>query len=319
MPRKTHNRPRLVLPGTGVSPSIRFSKLILVEKDQLAKIERALGIDSPNDEFRASLTGLVWGFYRLCRKIRYRKALKQALRKAALYAEKLEELSARIWHADDPAALHQLLSRFNTIGPDWPRVFRSGVPWLDLLSEYALTLRLVGDTLPDDRGGERAATAFDSLMRFLAEHYYSRAAMPPVQWINCWQQAVKWSADATAVESVRCGFYGVGAGKHDLPSNFFRFAAEVTDLLRGLEKKLRNEPRDSRLPAADFKLPRNDKARDPDGAKALSKRLRRLGLKPFPQDITQWTCVYCGARFSCAYPPTCPNCRGVDTTPGLFS
>ena len=151
-----------------------------------------------------------------------------------------------------------------------------GVPWIDLLREYAFTLQLLGDTLPDDPGGEHTASAFDALMRFLAEHYYAMAAT--------------WN----------------------LPSDFFRFAEVVTDLLRSIEPKQR---------AAVFKLPPNDDA--------LSKRLRRLGLKRSLRDVTQWKCLGCLSQFTCTYPPTCPTCArglavtsellGLDVTPQLFS
>jgi hypothetical protein len=130
-----------------------------------------------------------------------------------------------------------------------------GAPWIDSLREYAFTLRLLGDTLPDDPGGEHTASAFDALMRYLAKYYYVKAAT------------------------------------QDLPSDFFRFAAVVTDLLRSIEPRQR---------AAVFKLPPNDDS--------LSKRLRRLGLKRSLQDDTQWTCVRCSTQFTCTYPPTCPTC-----------
>ena len=190
----------------------------------------------------------LWGFYRRCLpgKISRRKALKQAVRKAARSAEALEKLTALIWNADDPATLlpllsrfdpivwdaddpatrNPLLSRFDAIGPNWRPVSRSDVPWIDLLREYAFTLQLLGDALADDPGGEHTASAFDALLEFLWVHYSTMA----------------WT--------------------RDLASDFSKFAEVVTDLLRSIEPKQR---------AAVFKLPPNDDA--------LSKRLRRLGLK----------------------------------------
>ena len=135
-----------------------------------------------------------------------------------------------------------------------------------MLGEYAFTLQLLGDTLPDDRGGEHTASAFDALLSFLWDHYCRMA----------------WT--------------------HDLASDFFRFAAVVTDLLRSIEPK---------LPAAVFKLPPSDDA--------LAKRLQRLGIKRSLRDVTQWTCLRCSNKFTCTYPPTCPNCGELDVTPQLFS
>jgi hypothetical protein len=111
------------------------------------------------------------------------------------------------------------------------------------------------ETLPDDRGGEHIASAFDALLRFLWTHYYTMART------------------------------------HGLASDFFTFAAVVTDLLRSIETK---------LPAASFKLPRSDDA--------LAIRLQRLGLKRSLRDVTQWKCSRCSTKFTCAYPPTCPTC-----------
>jgi hypothetical protein len=58
----------------------RFSALVLREKRNLAKIEKTLGIHSPDNDFRNSLIqGPLYGFYRRCLpKISRRKALKQA-------------------------------------------------------------------------------------------------------------------------------------------------------------------------------------------------------------------------------------------------
>ena len=258
MPRKSRNQLRLIRLDYGVAFE-RFSALVLSEKRRLAEIEKSLGIHSPDVKFRNSLIqGPLCGFYRLClSKISRRKALKQALRKAAGSAEALEKLSALIWDADDPAARnHPLLSRFGAIGPNWRPVSWSFAPWIEVLGEYAFTLQLLGDTLPDDRGGEDTASAFDALLSFLWDHYYRMA----------------WT--------------------HDLTSDFFRFAAVVTDLLRSIEPK---------LPAAVFKLPPSDDA--------LAKRLQRLGIKRSLRDVTQWTCLHCSNKFTCTYPPTCPNCR----------
>src|SRR5262249_42445881 len=81
------------------------------------------------------------------------------------------------------------------------------------LHEFALTTRLLAETLPDDRGGRDTATAFGDLMRYLAEQH-------------------------TALAKVR----------NPLP-DFFRFAAAVTDLLRKIENRLR--PAKFRLPPND--------------------------------------------------------------------
>jgi hypothetical protein len=108
----------------------RFSVLVLREKTDLAKIEETLGIHSPDSDFRDSLIrGPLWGFYRRCLpKISRRKALKQALRKAARSAEALQISSALIWDAADPARHNPLLSRFGAIGPNWRPVSFAGVP-----------------------------------------------------------------------------------------------------------------------------------------------------------------------------------------------
>ena len=268
MARKSQNRTRLIRLDHGVTFE-RFSALVLREERNLTKIEKTLGIHSPDTGFRNSLIGgLLWGFYRSCLpgKIRRRRALNQAVRKAARHAESLETLTALIWDAADPATRNPLLSRFGAIGPNWRPVRFGGAPFVDLLREYAFTLQLLGDTLPDDPGGEHTARAFDALMRFLAEHYYAMAAT------------------------------------QDLPSDFFRFAGVVTDLLRSIEPKQR----------AVFKLPPNDDA--------LAKRLRRLRLKRSLRDVTQWKCLGCLSQFTCTYPPTCPTCgRGLIVTPQLFS
>jgi hypothetical protein len=225
--RKSQNRTELIRLDHGGAFG-KFSALVLREERRLTEIEKTLCISSPDNEFRNSLIqGPLWGFYRRCLpKVNRRKALKQELRKAARSAESLETLSALIWDADDPARNHPLLSRFGEIGPKWRPVSRGFPPWVDLLREYAFTLRLLGDTLPDDRGGEHTASAFDALLRFL--------------WLPYCRMA--WT--------------------HDLTSDFLRFAAVVTDLLRSIEPK---------LPAASFKLPPSDDA--------LAKRLQRLGLK----------------------------------------
>jgi hypothetical protein len=269
MSRKSQNRARLIrLDRDGALKE--FSALVLREKRKLAEIEKTLGLTSPDNDFRNSLIGgPLWGFYRRClpqnapsaiAPISRRRALKHALRKAAGSAEALEKLSALIWDAYDPASKtqfhnHPLLSRFDAIGPNWRPVSRTYLPWIELLSEYAFTLRLLGDTLPDDRGGEHVASAFDALLGFLWTHYYTMA----------------WT--------------------HDPASDFLRFAAAVTDLLRSIETK---------LPAASFKLPPSDAA--------LAKRLQRLGLKRSLRDVTQWTCSRCSTKFTCAYPPICPTC-----------
>jgi hypothetical protein len=243
-PCRENQKNRLIRPGHDTIPSERFSALILTEKRRLAKIEKTLGINSPDVEFRSSLTRTLWGFYRLCLKIRYRKATKEALRKAPYHLEQAEKWTALVRDADDPAARHHLLSRFDAIGQNWQPVSWDGGPWHALLREYTFTLRLLSDALPDDRGGERAAAAFDVLMRFLAEHYYARAS------------------------------------SHEPPSNFFRFADEVTELLRKIEEQ---------LPTAKFQLPPNDTtlaSRPTDTA--LRSDVTSLPAETAAESIAQW-------------------------------
>ena len=71
--------------------------------------------------------------------------------------------------------------------------------WVGLLHEFALTTRLLADTLPDDRGGRDTATAFGDLMRYLAEQH---------------------------------------SALRNPPSEFFGLAAAVTNLLRKIEPHL---------------------------------------------------------------------------------
>jgi hypothetical protein len=120
--RKSQNRTRLIRLDHGVTFE-RFSALVLREESNLARIEKTLGIPSPDSsEFRISLIqGPLWSFYLRCLpgKINRRKELNQALRKAARSAESLETLTALIWDAADPAARnHPLLARFRAIGPN---------------------------------------------------------------------------------------------------------------------------------------------------------------------------------------------------------
>jgi hypothetical protein len=268
MSRKPQSRTRLIRLDYGVTFE-KFAALVLREKRRLAKIEKALGINSPSDEFRSSLIeGPLWSFYRGCLpgKITHRRALKQELRKAARFAEALEASTELIWNATDLAARdHPLLSRFGKIGPNWQPVSDSFVPIVDLLREYAFTLQLLGDILPDDQGGKHAATTFHDLLRFLWLPYCR------IAWI------------------------------HDPGSDFFTFAAVVTDLLRSIEPK---------LPAASFKLPSSDDA--------LAKRLQRLEMKRSLRDVTQWRCERCWNEFTGTYPPTCPNCGRLTILDGIL-
>ena len=215
--RKSQNPTRLIRLDHDVAFE-KFSALVLREERRLAEIEKTLGINSPDSDFRNSLIrGLLWGFYRRCLpgKISRRKALKQALHKAARSAEALETSSALIWNAADPATRNPLLSRFGAIGPNWRPVPSAACPGLTCSANMLSRCNCLATHCPMTRAASILQRAFDALMRFLAEHYYAMAAT--------------W----------------------DLPSDFFRFAGVVTDLLRSIEPKQR---------AAVFKLPPNDDA-----------------------------------------------------------
>ena len=196
----------------------------LVSRKALDKVEATLGITSPSDGFRRSLTTILWRFYLNslpeAELIFSRTALKKELRRASRHAEKLQASAARIWRSRD-AAVIDLLQPFGAMWQAWQSskpMRRSGVAWVALLEEFGHTTRCLAETLPDDLGGPRPAVPFDELAIGLADYHraYHRAHH-------------RTASDAT----------------------YFRFVASVVDVLRKVEKQ---------LPAAKFKLPPNDNA-----------------------------------------------------------
>ena len=210
MNRKSQRAAKLIRPDDrGHSVTFEcFSALILHER--LEKIEITLAITSPSDGFRRSLIRFLWHFY--CNSLpeaatmASRAVLKRELRSAAVLSEKLEASAARLWKSTDPV-IGKHLHRFAGMWQPWQSArptHPSGIAWIDLINEFALTTRLLADTLTDDSGGPRPAMAFDHLVIGLADYHRQLGR-------NGWS----------------------GSGDH-----FFRFIGAVVDVLRNVEPKL---------------------------------------------------------------------------------
>jgi hypothetical protein len=225
--------PRLILPhdpGHRIGRE-QFSALIPVA--WFKKIEAILELPaSQTDGFRRSFVQFLWVFYLNSlpeAEIKVsRSVLKKELLAAAALAERLEKSATRIWTSEHSATLTALREYVRVSLPSQSSrsMHPSGSGFVWVLGEFALTARWLADMISSDKGGRRRGKAFDNLTIVLAKHYRGLRKDEPV----------------------------TSSGRH-----FYRFMAEVVDLLRKLEK---------RLSAAKFKLPRNDKA--------LSMRLHRL-------------------------------------------
>jgi hypothetical protein len=196
-------------PGHGITRE-RFAALIRIS--DFTKIEAALEFSAPSEDFRQSLTSSFWAFYinslpEAAIKVS-RSARKKALRRAAKLSSELTELAARIWESGDCAVV-TALSEFVqvSIPSQFVRpLHRSGVGFVDVLNEFALTTGQLADKLPDDAGGTRHAMAFDNLTRELSGHY--------------------------------CAHSKIEAAPTSSKEPFFWFVAAVVEVLREVEKKL---------------------------------------------------------------------------------
>ena len=135
-----------------------------------------------------------------------RAVLKRELRSAAVLSEKLEASAARLWKSTDPCDRQAPPSFRGDVAAlaISATTHPSGIAWIDLINEFALTTRLLADTLTDDSGGPRPAMAFDHLVIGLADYHRQLGR-------NGWS----------------------GSGDH-----FFRFIGAVVDVLRNVEPKL---------------------------------------------------------------------------------
>ena len=205
MTQKSTPRAKLIRPddpGHGVTFD-RFTEI--VSSAWLEKVERTLGFEGPNDDFRRSLVRLFWHFYRNSLPEGgvkfYRDDLKKELQRAAGLAEKLEVSAARIWQSQDPAIfdlLRPLAAMAQEPNPPHP----SGVAWIGWLRAFASTTKLLADTLLDDPGGPRPAIPFDELAICLVPYCRGPDGTPPSE------------------------------------ARYFAFVASVVDFLRTIEKRL---------------------------------------------------------------------------------
>jgi hypothetical protein len=209
MKRKSQSGAKLIRPGDpghGVIACEHFAALI--PKRGLKKIEETIGITPPSEGFRRSLIKGLWVFYRNSPRradvMFSRAALKKELQRAADLADKLETSAACIWRSRDPA-IFDPLERFGAMFQEWQPSHPSGVAWIGLLHEFECTTRLLADTLADDRGGPRAATAFDDL----------------ATWLKVYHRQLTTDRNPATP-----------------PADFFQFMASVVDVLRTIEHRL---------------------------------------------------------------------------------
>jgi hypothetical protein len=196
-------------PGHGVD----HEKFVgMIQPSDLKKIEAILRLPSSKRHgFRWSLPRFLWTFYLNSlpeTKIKVsRSVLKRELRKAATLSWRLENSAGRIWQSGDHHVIAQL-KEFVQVGlssqssrPMHP----SGIGFIDLLNDFALTTQMLAQTLSEDRGGPRSAMALDSLIIGLAQYY----------------------RDLTNDEPDKSSM-----------GRFYRFIAAVVDMLRKLERAL---------------------------------------------------------------------------------
>ena len=183
-----------------------FSELI--QRQDLNRLEKILGISSPSDGFREWLIPVFWRFY--CnsepRVWNSRALLKNELRNAARLATKLKECSDLLWRSPELSVienLHDLVAwqDWQLSGP----MHKSGVPWIALLDEFANRAIWLAQALPNDKGGPRQAIAFDELLVGLADYYRA--------WARKYDQQLN-------------------------EDQFFQFAEAVTDTLRKVRPQL---------------------------------------------------------------------------------
>jgi hypothetical protein len=227
----------LPAPGQGITPE-RFAGLIRIS--DFAKIEAALELSAPSEDFRQSLTESFWAFYINSlpeAQIKVNRAVcKEALQRAADLSSELTELATSIWGSGDCAVV-AALSEFVPVSIPSQSVrplHRSGVGFVDVLNEFSLTTGCLADALPKDAGGNRQALAFDNLTSKLAGNYCVQRKIP----------LELWDAPTSSKEP------------------FFWFMTAVVEALREVEKK---------LPAASFDLPKTPGA--------LQMRLLRLARR----------------------------------------
>jgi hypothetical protein len=190
----------------------------------LAKIEAALGIASPDHDFRASLLRTCWAFYiesLPAAKIRRSpRLLKERLREAARKSRDLAALSTLLFksrHVHVTGALHD----FAALWAPWhlsKPLHQSGIAWIALLEEFAERVESVAADLTDT-GGPRRAVPYDNLILGLAAYYGNS------------------SGNTSPAASGQ---------------KFHRFAATVNDLLQSVSDRL--APVDLDLPPSDAAL-----------------------------------------------------------------
>jgi hypothetical protein len=157
--------------------------------------------------FRISLIQYLWFFYNKSVPVSGamfdRAALTKELRNSARLAKQLEASADRIWRSRDHEIL-ALQSRFLAISApsesnEWRPMHPSGVPFVDMLSEFARAASREADKLDKDKGGPRPASPFDELLVALVRAHRK-----------------------------------LSSPEKDL----FRFVVAVTDLIRKIEGKL---------------------------------------------------------------------------------
>jgi len=225
----------------------------LILAENLTKIEAALELPAPSDGFRQSLITICWTFYENSlpeAEIKVsRSTRKKALRRAADLSNELTELVTRIWESGDCAVvaeLHEFVSvslpsksiiddRFlrhpekKSLDDDkCPKLrrsapmHRSGVGFVGALNEFAIIAGRLADGIPDDTGGDRPGFAFDRLLIGLGNYYR--------EFVHARQRPLD-------------------------DGQFFRFAATVTEMLRGLKTcALEVPPTDSALKRRLYRL-----------------------------------------------------------------
>jgi hypothetical protein len=214
----------------------------LVQRERLDKIERSIGITSPNEDFRSWLIKVLWYVDQNSKRgvsIRgNRAALKKELCKSASLAEKLRASAELIWKSNEPSVLRNL--RDFVAWQEWQSslpMHPSGVGWIAALDEFANRSRLLANILPDDAGGPKSSVMFDDLLIVLTEYFTALA------------RKRKRPIDVKPIDK-------------KLEREFFNFIAAVTEVARNVWKD---------RPAAKLKVPPTDQA--------LRERLRRLTLK----------------------------------------